>query len=84
MKKLSVLTAILFSLSAAAQKQEVKPQLDTLITGKVIFTDEKGVKYDVFRSNNGYSSIIINGKQRRIMQKETPLKPGAAEFAKSN
>ena len=85
MKCFLILSILFLSLSASAQKEkEVKPRLDTLITGKVLFTDEKGIQYETFRSDNGYTSIIKNGKQIKLFRREPKRMPGAAEFAKSN
>jgi hypothetical protein len=77
-----LLLPLFFALNAAAQKKEkVTPRFDTLAAHKVIFTDEWGIKYETFRSQNGYTSIVKDGKQRRLIQDEKPLKPGAEEFA---
>ena len=82
MKKLLTIIPLLFSLSMIGQR--LAPRLDTTITGKVIFTDEKGIQYDVFRSDGGKSSIIKNGKQIALFRREPKVKLGASEFAKSN
>lgn len=80
--KYILIICIIFSIPASAQTG--KPKLDTLQNRQVIFTDETGVKYEVFRSANGYSSIIKEGKLVKLFRREKAFKTGASEFVKNN
>ena len=78
MKKLLLISLLFISISTMAQR--LAPRLDTL-NGKVIFTDENGIKYDVFKSAGGKSCIIKDGIQIALFRREPKVKP---ETAKNN
>lgn len=56
-----------------AGKSQTKPRLDT-IQGKVIFTDEKGLQYDVLRDVKNYklgkSYIVKEGNKLFLFRRE--------------
>lgn len=78
MKRILLISLLFISISSFGQ--DVKARLDTL-NGRVTLTDEMGVKYEVFRSENGYSSIIKEGKQVKIFRREKAVKPRASELS---
>ena len=68
--KVSLIALMLFMCFADTCNGQVKPRLDT-VQSKVIFTDEKGIQYDVFKSDKtGKSYIVKNGSKLFLFRRE--------------